>query len=131
MSHVLLTGVTGFVGKVVLFDLLSQREKLGIERVSVLIRSKPSRHGSPQLPAERFQSAVARSEIFRRDVEDTVRVDEESDLNAGKSSGHRRNSLEVETGETATVFDEFALALHDVNQDVGLAVDACSEQFSF
>jgi alcohol-forming fatty acyl-CoA reductase len=65
MSHVLLTGVTGFVGKVVLFDLLSQREKLGIERVSVLIRSKPSRHGSPQSPAERFQSAVARSEIFR------------------------------------------------------------------
>ena len=38
--HVLLTGVTGFVGKVVLWQLMTQREELGIGKVSVLIRSK-------------------------------------------------------------------------------------------
>jgi uncharacterized protein YbjT (DUF2867 family) len=30
---VLLTGATGFVGKVVLYELLRRREELGIERV--------------------------------------------------------------------------------------------------
>ena len=64
--HVLLTGVTGFVGKVVLYDLLQRRAELGIERVSVLVRAKSSRHGAPQSPAERFASNVARSEIFRQ-----------------------------------------------------------------
>ena len=39
-AHVLLTGVTGFVGKVVLYDLLRRREELGIGRVSVLVRPK-------------------------------------------------------------------------------------------
>jgi alcohol-forming fatty acyl-CoA reductase len=62
---VLLTGVTGFVGKVVLYDLL-RRAELGHGHVNVLIRSKPSRHGTPQTPAERFASSVARSEIFRQ-----------------------------------------------------------------
>src|SRR5690349_19792907 len=65
-GHVLLTGVTGFVGKVVLYDLLQRRAELGIERVSVLVRAKSSRHGAPQSPAERFASNVARSEIFRQ-----------------------------------------------------------------
>ena len=64
--HVLLTGVTGFVGKVVLYDLLKQSAELGIERVSVLVRPKSSRHGAPQSPPERFASNVARSEIFRQ-----------------------------------------------------------------
>ena len=64
--HVLLTGVTGFVGKVVLYDLLKRRAELGIERVSVLVRAKSSRHGAPQSPTERFASNVVRSEIFRQ-----------------------------------------------------------------
>jgi fatty acyl-CoA reductase len=64
--HVVLTGVTGFVGKVVLWQLLERRVELGIARVSVLVRSKPSRSGPAQTPAERFASTVAGSEIFRR-----------------------------------------------------------------
>jgi fatty acyl-CoA reductase len=64
--HVLLTGVTGFVGKVVLYDLLRKSHELGISRVSVLVRPKASRHGSTQKPDERFESGVARAEIFRQ-----------------------------------------------------------------
>lgn len=37
-QHVLLTGGTGFVGKVVLFELIRRREELGIERVTLLVR---------------------------------------------------------------------------------------------
>src|ERR1041384_950511 len=65
-AHVLLTGVTGFVGKVVLYDLLRRGAELGVGRVSVLVRPKKSRHGSTQTPAERFESSVARAEIFRQ-----------------------------------------------------------------
>lgn len=65
-AHVLLTGVTGFVGKVVLYDLLRRSAELGVERVSVLVRPKTSRHGSTQSPAERFENGVARAEIFRQ-----------------------------------------------------------------
>ena len=70
--HVLLTGVTGFVGKVVLWQLLDRRQELGIERVSVLVRckspgKKKSAEGQPsQAAAERFDSKVGGSEIFKR-----------------------------------------------------------------
>jgi alcohol-forming fatty acyl-CoA reductase len=64
--HVLLTGVTGFVGKVVLYDLLRRSDEPGIARVSVLVRPKASRHGSTQAPADRFTNGVARAEIFRQ-----------------------------------------------------------------
>lgn len=65
--HVLLTGVTGFVGKVVLWQLLNRKEELGISRISVLVRSKGGKKASSstQTPAERFASKVAGSEIFR------------------------------------------------------------------
>lgn len=39
-AEVLLTGATGFLGKVVLFDLLRRRGELGIERVHLLLRSR-------------------------------------------------------------------------------------------
>ena len=45
----LLTGVTGFLGKVVLEELLRRREELGVERVHVVIRPRKQRS-----PAERF-----------------------------------------------------------------------------
>ncbi len=68
--HVLLTGVTGFVGKVVLWQLLERREELGIEHVSVLVRCKsPSKkkgEGHSQAAAERFDNKVGGSEIFKK-----------------------------------------------------------------
>lgn len=59
-AHVLLTGCTGFVGKVVLEALVRRRAELGIERVSVLVR--PSRG---RTAAERFRQEVATSPCFR------------------------------------------------------------------
>lgn len=56
-----LTGVTGFLGKVVLEELLRRREELCIERVHVLIRPSGAR-GS----AERFADEVANSPCFAR-----------------------------------------------------------------
>ncbi|MEY4546766.1 MAG: hypothetical protein RL685_2961, partial [Pseudomonadota bacterium] len=54
--HVLLTGVTGFVGKVVLWQLLDQREELGIGHISVLVRCKGGSKGKK--PVGSVQSAV-------------------------------------------------------------------------
>ena len=58
-ARVLLTGSTGFVGKVVLEELLRRRKELGIERVYLLIR--PSRNRSAR---ERFDRDVATSPCF-------------------------------------------------------------------
>jgi alcohol-forming fatty acyl-CoA reductase len=55
----LLTGVTGFLGKVVLSELMRQREALGDPRVFVLIRPTQT-----STAAERFESEVATSACF-------------------------------------------------------------------
>lgn len=54
-AEVLLTGATGFLGKVVLHDLLARREELGIERIHLLIR--PTRRA----PEERFRQEIEAS----------------------------------------------------------------------
>jgi len=56
---VLLTGITGFIGKVVLHELLRQREELGIERVLVLLRAD-----SQALAQARFRAKVLQSPCF-------------------------------------------------------------------
>ena len=62
-SHVLLTGATGFVGKVVLEELLSRRLELGIDRITLLIRPQTQRSGATLSPAERFKK-LAQAELF-------------------------------------------------------------------
>ena len=64
MNRVLLTGVTGFVGKVVLQDLLRRKKELGIDRVRVLIRTAKTRNGKTRSPLQRFQESVATAEVF-------------------------------------------------------------------
>ncbi|HSJ31155.1 MAG TPA: SDR family oxidoreductase [Longimicrobiales bacterium] len=59
--RVLLTGCTGFVGKVVLEEMLRRRDELGIAAVHLLIR--PRRERSAQ---ERFDDDVATSPCFSR-----------------------------------------------------------------
>jgi alcohol-forming fatty acyl-CoA reductase len=67
---VFLTGVTGFLGKVVLEELIRRRHELGLQKVAVLIRStKPSNQTSgiatkePHL-SSRFHDEVASSQCF-------------------------------------------------------------------
>src|SRR5262249_52456834 len=55
-TKIFLTGVTGFVGKVVLEEILRRREALGFERIFVLIRTKQG-----HCPEERFKTEVAAS----------------------------------------------------------------------
>ena len=75
-----------------------------------------------------FDLGLLAAALFARaDVEDAVGVDEEFDFDAGQAGDHGRNAFEVEAGEGAAVFGEFALALEDVDGDVGLAVDAGGE----
>ncbi len=57
------------------------------------------------------------------DVEDAVGIDQEFHFDARDAGGHRGNAFQIEAGEGAAVFREFALALQDVDRDVGLAVD--------
>ena len=52
MAVVLLTGATGFVGKVVLEELLRRREELDIERVLVLVRARDLAHATARLRAD-------------------------------------------------------------------------------
>lgn len=61
MSEVLLTGATGFLGKVVLHELLRRREELGVARVHVVVR--PKRGASA---ADRFRAQVLGSPCFSR-----------------------------------------------------------------
>ena len=57
----LLTGATGFLGKVVLAELMRRREELRLDRVYVLIRSRGEKSA-----AERFAGDVAASACFSR-----------------------------------------------------------------
>jgi nucleoside-diphosphate-sugar epimerase len=58
-AHVLLTGVTGFLGKVVLHELLRRRDELGITRVHAVVRGK--RRTAPE---DRFRQQVIASPCF-------------------------------------------------------------------
>jgi 1-acyl-sn-glycerol-3-phosphate acyltransferase len=57
----LLTGASGFVGKVVLAELLRQREALGVGHIYVIIREKRGK-----TPAQRFAEDIAPARVFRR-----------------------------------------------------------------
>lgn len=59
MNNILLTGATGFVGKVVLYDLLTKKNELSIDRIYVLIRGKGVRTAQ-----SRFKNEIAKSELF-------------------------------------------------------------------
>ncbi len=59
-AHVLLTGATGFVGKVVLAELVRRREELGLAQVHVLVRGKKDRTAE-----QRFVTEVVESPCFQ------------------------------------------------------------------
>ncbi len=53
---VLLTGVTGFVGKVVLDELLRRRESLGVDKVLLLVRAHDAERADARLRTEVLRS---------------------------------------------------------------------------
>ena len=57
--HVFLTGATGFVGKVVLAELLRRRKELRIDTIYVLIRTKKGK-----APQQRFEDEIAGTKCF-------------------------------------------------------------------
>ena len=56
---VLLTGATGFIGKVILTELLRRREELGVAKIQVLIRPRKGK-----TPQERFEQDLSTSPAF-------------------------------------------------------------------
>lgn len=68
---VLLTGATGFVGKVVLDELLRRREALGIEKVVLVVRAQDAEHADARLRAEVLRSRcfAAQPAGFEKHVE--------------------------------------------------------------
>lgn len=71
-GEILLTGATGFLGKVVLHELIRRRESLGVDRVQVLIRN----NGSGTVES-RFDTDIAASPCFAElppDWRDSIKV---------------------------------------------------------
>ena len=69
---VLLTGATGFLGKVALFEMIRRRDELNLAGVIVVVRARGTRTA-----ADRFQKEVATSPCFAslpRDWSEIVRV---------------------------------------------------------
>ena len=62
-NHLLVTGATGFLGKVVLRQLIERRQELGIERITLLVRPQKKK-GREVAPRERFRQIVNRSALF-------------------------------------------------------------------
>lgn len=99
-ARVLLTGATGFVGKVILHELLRRREELGLDGVEVVVRS-----GSGRSAEERLQSEVIGSPCFR-------------DLRAGWAQCVRAVDWDLtvpHTALTAHVFDSLAPVTHVIH----------------
>ena len=70
---------------------------------------------------------LAAALLARRDVQDAVGVDQELYFDARQAGRHRRNPFQVEARQRAAILGQFALALDDVDGDVGLAFDAGGE----
>lgn len=66
---VLLTGATGFVGKVVLEELTRRAEELGIESVYVFVRPRKDRTAQ-----HRFDKSIANSDCFSKRTDDWQRM---------------------------------------------------------
>ena len=62
-NKVFLTGSTGFVGKVVLEELIRRREELNLDKVYILIRKNKKKGGDPD---KRFINEMAPSRCFSK-----------------------------------------------------------------
>ncbi len=72
----------------------------------------------------------ASSCVARSHVEDAVGINQETHFDSRHSGREWRNAFQIETREAAAILCEFTLALHHVNQNIGLAIDSGRECFS-
>lgn len=116
-AHVLLTGATGFVGKVVLEELMRRREELGVDRVYLLIRSRKTKS-----PRDRFEQDVAKSLCFSR-LKPGWR-----DYVEAIAGDMRHEGLGISPSDTATLQNEITHILHcAASVDFGLPVADATE----
>ena len=73
---------------------------------------------------------LARALILRGDVDDSVRVDVEGDLNLRNSARCRGNAVQIEVAERTVLARHLALALQDVNRDGSLTVGGGGEHLA-
>jgi len=70
---------------------------------------------------------LARSFVHGRDVEDTIGINVEGNLNLGSTSGSWGNSLKVEFTELMVVLGHASLSFEDLDEDTGLVVSVGGE----
>jgi hypothetical protein len=70
---------------------------------------------------------LAGSLVHGRDVEDTVGIDIEGNLNLGSTSGSWGNSFEVEFTELMVILGHSSLSFEDLDEDTGLVVSVGGE----
>src|SRR5687768_15893974 len=73
---------------------------------------------------------LASTLVVGRDLEDTVGVELERDLNLGNTTGSRGNAGELKLAEDVVVLGHGALTLEDLNQDHGLVVSGGGEDLA-
>ena len=61
-----------------------------------------------------------RTRVARRDIQDAIGIDEESNFNPSESGRHGRNVPKFKTRQTSAILHELAFTLQDVDQNVGL-----------
>ena len=68
--------------------------------------------------------------VARRHIEDAIGVDQKSHFDAGHPGRHGSDVFEIETQKASAILRQFPLALHNMNEDVGLAVHSGGEGFA-
>lgn len=119
-SRVLLTGATGFLGKVVLADLVRRRSTLGIEHVDVLVRPKQGRS-----PEERLRREIIGARCF--DDADAAILNQHVDVVAGDLSephcGLSRSALDEQRARTTHLIHCAASVRFDLPIEKALAAN--------
>ena len=73
---------------------------------------------------------LARTEVFGRNVYDTVGIDVEGDFDTRYSTGSSRDTCQFETAEGLVVSSHFTFALEDVDVNGRLVIDSRREDLA-
>lgn len=127
-----LEGVSNGVGvvlkSVLSVDLLSESLIFGLESLSLLDESVDISLGeSALLVGDGDLVGLGSALISGGDVEDTILIDVEGDLNLGDTSGGGRDSVEVELSEEVVILGKLTFTFEDLDEDTRLVVGVGGE----